>query len=54
MSAFQIKLNDYIDFYLADDGRLCSMGQHCPEFPREVYDALIYLGYGGDAPVYCF
>jgi hypothetical protein len=54
MSAFQIKLNDYIDFYLTDDGRLCSMGQHCLEFPREVYDALICLGYGGDAPVYRF
>jgi hypothetical protein len=26
MSAFQMELNDYPHFYLADDGRLCSMG----------------------------
>jgi hypothetical protein len=27
-------------------------GQHCPGFPRSLYDALIRLGYDGDAPVY--
>jgi hypothetical protein len=52
MSAFQIELNDYPHFYLAEDGRLCSMGQHCPGFPRVLYDALIRLGYDGDAPIY--
>jgi hypothetical protein len=52
MSAFQMELNDYPHFYLAEDGRLCSTGQHCPEFPRVLYDALIHLGYNGDAPVY--
>jgi hypothetical protein len=26
MSVFQLELNDYPHFYLADDGRLCSMG----------------------------
>jgi hypothetical protein len=52
MSVFQMELNDYPHFYLADDGRLCSMGQHCPGFPRVLYDALIHLGYDGDGPVY--
>jgi hypothetical protein len=52
MSAFQMELTDYPHFDLADDGRLCSMGQHCPRFPRVLYDALIRLGYDGDAPVY--
>jgi hypothetical protein len=52
MSAFQMKLNDDPYFDLAEDGRLCSMDQHCPGFPRMLYDALIRLGYDGDAPVY--
>jgi hypothetical protein len=52
MSPFQMELNDYPHFYLAEDGRLCSTGQHCPGFPRVLYDALILLSYDGDAPVY--
>jgi hypothetical protein len=52
MSTFQMELNDYPHFYLADDGRLCSTGQHCPGFPRVLYNALIHLGYNGDASVY--
>jgi hypothetical protein len=52
MSAFQMELNDYSYFDLLKDGRLCSMGQHCPGFPRVLYDALICLGYDGDAPIY--
>jgi hypothetical protein len=52
MFAFQMELNDYPHFYLTGDGRLCSMGQHCLGFPRVLYDALIRLGYDGDAPVY--
>jgi hypothetical protein len=51
--AFQMELNDYPHFDLAEDGRLCSMGQHCPAFPRVLYDAVIHLGYDEDAPVYC-
>jgi hypothetical protein len=47
-----MELNDYPHFYLADDGRLCSMDQHCPGFPRVLYDALICLAYDRDAPVY--
>jgi hypothetical protein len=47
-----MELNDYPHFYLAKDGRLCSTCQHCPGFPRELYDTLIYLDYDGDALVY--
>jgi hypothetical protein len=39
-------------FYLAEDGRLCSMVQHCPRFPRVLYDTLLCLGYKGDAPIH--
>jgi hypothetical protein len=52
MSAFQMELNDYPHFNLAEDGRLCCTGQHCPGFLRVLYDALIHLGYDEDAPVY--
>jgi hypothetical protein len=52
MSAFQMELNDYSHFDLAEDGRLCSTGQHCLGFPIVLYDALIHLGYDGDALVY--
>jgi hypothetical protein len=52
MSTFQMELNDYPHFDLAEDGTLCSTGQHCPGFPRVLYDTLICLGYDGDAPVY--
>jgi hypothetical protein len=33
MSAFQMELNDYPHFNLAEDERLCSTGLHCPGFP---------------------
>jgi hypothetical protein len=52
MSAFQMELNDYPYFYIAEDGRLCSTGLHCLEFQRVLYDALIRLGYDGDGLVY--
>jgi hypothetical protein len=52
MSTFRMELNNYPHFYLAEDGRLCSMGQHCPGFSRALYDTHICLGYDGDAPVY--
>jgi hypothetical protein len=52
MYAFQLELNNYPHFYLAKDGRLCSMGHHCPGFPRVLYDTLIRLGYDRDALVY--
>jgi hypothetical protein len=47
-----MELNDYPHFNLAEDGTLCSMGQHWLGFPRVLYDALIRLGYDRDAPVY--
>jgi hypothetical protein len=47
-----MELNNYPYFDLAEDGRLCSMGQHYPGFPRVLYDALIRLGYDRDAPIY--
>jgi hypothetical protein len=46
-----MELNDYPHFDLAEDGRVCSMGQHCPGFPIVLYDTLVRLGYDGDAPV---
>jgi hypothetical protein len=52
MSVFQMELNNYPHFDLAEDGRLCSVGQHCPGFSRVLYDTLIRLSYDGDAPVY--
>jgi hypothetical protein len=52
MSAFQMELSDYPHLNLTEDGRLCSTGQHCPGFPRVLYDALVHLGYDGDALVY--
>jgi hypothetical protein len=52
MSVFQIELNDYPHFYLAEDGRMCSIGQHCLGFLRVLCDALIRLGYDRGAPVY--
>jgi hypothetical protein len=47
-----MELNDYLHFDLTEDGRLCSIGQHCLGFPRVLHDALIRLGYDGDALVY--
>jgi hypothetical protein len=52
MSVFQMELNDYPHFDLAEDGRLCSTGQRCSGFPKVLYDALVHLGYDENAPVY--
>jgi hypothetical protein len=49
---FQMNMANYTHFYLTKDVRLCSMGQHCPGFPRMLYDALLSLGYKGDALIY--
>jgi hypothetical protein len=45
-------LNDYPHFDLTENGRLCSMGQHCLGFLRVLYDTLIHLDYDVDAPIY--
>jgi hypothetical protein len=47
-----MNMDDYPHFLLTEDGRLCSMGYHCPGFLRVLYDALLYLGYIGDALIY--
>jgi hypothetical protein len=52
MSVFQMELNYYPHFFIVEDGRLCSIGQHCPGFLRVLYDALLRLGYDGDALIY--
>jgi hypothetical protein len=52
ISVFQTDLDDYPHFFLTKDGRLCFMGQHCLGFPRVLFDALLRLGYNGDAPIY--
>jgi hypothetical protein len=45
-------MDNYPHVTIAEDGSLCSMGQHRPRFPRVLYDTLCQLGYNGDAPVY--
>jgi hypothetical protein len=47
-----MELNDYPHFFLAEDGRLCCTGQHCPGFQIVLWDALLHLGYDRDAPIY--
>jgi hypothetical protein len=49
---FQMNMDNYPHVTVAEDGSLCSPGQHRPGFPRVLYDALRQLGYNGDAPVY--
>jgi hypothetical protein len=49
---FQMNMDNYPHATIIEDGSLCSMDQHCPGFPRVLYDALRQLGYNGDAPVY--
>jgi hypothetical protein len=53
MFALQMEQNDYPQFYLVEDRRLCSTGLHWSGLPRVFYDALIRLGFIGDALVYC-
>jgi hypothetical protein len=45
-------MSKYPHVIIAEDGRLCSMDQHHPGFPRVLYDALLHLGYNGDVPIY--
>jgi hypothetical protein len=49
---FQMNVDNYPYVTIAEDGSLCSTGQHRPGFPRVLYDVLRQLGYNGDAPVY--
>jgi hypothetical protein len=47
-----MNIDNYPHVTIAEDGSLCSRGQHRPGFPRVLYDALRQLGYNGDVPVY--
>jgi hypothetical protein len=47
-----MNLDDYPHFFLTEDGRLCSTGQHRPGFLRVLHNALLRLGYIGDALIY--
>jgi hypothetical protein len=49
---FQMNMDIYPHVTIAEDGSLCSMGQHLPGFLRVLYDSFRQLGYNGDAPVY--
>jgi hypothetical protein len=50
---FQMDMDDYPHFSITDDGSLVSIGQHCPGFPRVLWEALIRLSYDRDVPLYC-
>jgi hypothetical protein len=41
---FQMNMDNYPHVTIAEDGRLCSMGQHLLGFPHMLYDALLHLG----------
>jgi hypothetical protein len=45
-------MENYPHVTIAEDGRLCSMGQHRPGFLQVLYDALLHLRYNGDVPIY--
>jgi hypothetical protein len=47
-----MNMDDYPHFFLVEDRRFCSTGQHCPGFPRVLYDTLLCLGYDGEVPIY--
>jgi hypothetical protein len=47
-----MNMSDYPHVMITEDGRLCSMGQHRPRFPRVLHDALLHLRYYGDVLAY--
>jgi hypothetical protein len=49
---FQMNMDNYPHVTIAEDGSLCSTGQHRLGFPRVLYDAQRQLGYNVDVPVY--
>jgi hypothetical protein len=52
MLVFHMNMNDYPHFFLTEDGRLCSMGQHCLGFLRVLYNTFLHLGYNGDGSIF--
>jgi hypothetical protein len=49
---FQMNMDNYPYVTIAEDGSLCSTGQHRLGFPRTLYNLLLHLGHNGDVPVY--
>jgi hypothetical protein len=49
---FQMNMDNYPHITIAEDGSLCSTGQHRSGFPRMLYDALLHLGHNGGILVY--
>jgi hypothetical protein len=47
-----MNMDNYPHVTIAEDGSLCSTGQHHPVFPWVLYDALHQLSYNGDVPAY--
>jgi hypothetical protein len=47
-----MNMDDYPHFFLIEDGRLCSTGQHYPGLPRVLLSALIHLGYDKEALIH--
>jgi hypothetical protein len=47
-----MNVDNYPHITIAEDGSLCSTGQHHPGFLRMLYDALLHLDHNGDIPVY--
>jgi hypothetical protein len=43
----------YPHITIAEDGRLCSTGQHRSGFPGVLYTMLLHLGYNGGIPICC-
>jgi hypothetical protein len=48
-----MNMADYLHFYLTEDVRHCYTGQHCPGFPKVLYNTLLCVGYKGDTLIYC-
>jgi hypothetical protein len=47
-----MNMADYPHFNRTEDGRICSIGQHYPRFPRMLYDTLLSLKNKSDTPIY--
>jgi hypothetical protein len=45
-------MSKYPHITINEDGRLCSMSQHHPGFPRVLYDTLLLLEYNMNVLIY--
>jgi hypothetical protein len=48
---FQMNMSDYPHVTIAEDGRVCSMGQYRSGFPQVLYNTL-HLSYNGHVLLY--